>query len=177
MKTRIIITGILLCGCTYLLKAQHTVTRDMLYKTSIRIVSDPSFACYGALYEVSDSSISISSRRIKDYYSGNIETLKFPVEDLKVIYTNKPGNGGRGAKIGAISGAAIGMLFGAAITNGTILPAWANMAIFGTCGLAIGTPTGFIIGKIAGHERTVINGSMDEFNQNKNKLKNYAIKK
>jgi hypothetical protein len=78
----------------------------MIYKTTVRILSDPSFSCYGALYEVNDSSISISSRRVEDYYSGNVETLRFPIEDVKVIYTHKPRSSGRGALIGAASGVA-----------------------------------------------------------------------
>ena len=177
MKTRLIITSIILCGCGYFLKAQDTVTRDMIYKTTVRILSDPSFTCNGALYEVKDSSISISSRRIKDYYSGNVESLRFPVEDIKVIYTNKPGNGKRGAKIGAVTGVAFGMLFGAAIANQGMLGVGGSMLFYASFGLVIGTPTGFIVGKISGHKRTPINGSKDEFNLNKDKLKDYAIKK
>ena len=106
MKTGLVIICMVLGGCGNLLKAQDPVTRDMIYRTTVRILSDPSFTCYGALYEVKDSAILISSRQIKDYYSGKVETLRFPVEDLKVIYTDKPGNGKRGAKIGAVTDAA-----------------------------------------------------------------------
>lgn len=177
MKTRLIITSIILCGCSHFLKAQETITRDMIYKTTVRILSDPSFTCYGALYEVNDSSISISSRRIKDYYSGNVESLRFPVGDVKVIYTNKPGNGRRGALKGVVYGVALGTLLGLINTSQTILPPGGDMLLGATCGLIVGAPAGFIVGKIAGHNRTQINGSMDEFNLNKDKLKDYAIRK
>jgi hypothetical protein len=177
MKTRLIITGIIFCGCAYFLKAQDTIKRDMIYKTTVRILSDPSFTCYGALYEVKDSSISISSRRIKDYNSGNVEFLIFPVNSLKVIHTTKPGNGKTGAWIGAVSGFAAGALFGLATANNTMLGIGGNMAFCASCGLLIGTPTGFIAGKIAGNKRTPINGSMDKYNLYKDRLKDYAIKK
>ena len=177
MKTRIIIISIIFFGCGYFLEAQDHITRDMIYKTTVRILSDPSFTCYGALYEVKDSSISISSRRIKDYNSGMVKSLSFPVDNLKVIHTNRPGNGKKGAWIGAVSGIASGMLFSAATANNTILGTGGNMALCASFGLLIGTPTGFIVGKISGHKRTPINGSMDEFNLNKDKLKDYAIKK
>jgi len=177
MKTKLIIISIIFCGCAYFLKAQDTVTRDMIYKTSVRILSDPSFACYGALYEVNDSSISISSRRIEDYYSGNVEALRIPVEVLNVIYITENGYGRRGAWIGAASGVAFGALFGAATAWGTIFGPGANMAIFASFGFVVGVPTGFIVGKIASHKRTAIKGSMDKFNLKKDQLTNYAIKK
>jgi len=177
MKTRLLIASIILCSCMNSMNAQDPVTRDMIYKTTVRILSDPSFNCYGALYEVNDSSIAISSRRLKDYNLGKVETLRFPVGDLKLIYTNKPGNGGKGARIGAISGVALGALFGLAAKDAGMLGAGGSMLFYASFGLVIGTPTGFIVGKIAGHKRIPINGSMDEFNLNKDKLKDYAIKK
>ena len=177
MKTRLLISSIILCVCTPFLNAQDTITRDMIYRTTVRILSDPSFTCYGALYEVNDSSISISSRRLKDYNSGKVETLRFPVEDLKIIYTDKPGNGRRGVWKGAVYGAASGALFGLVTASNTILSPAGNMAICALGGIVIGVPTGFAIGKIAGHKRTAINGSMDKFNLNRDKLNEYAIKK
>ena len=177
MKTRLIITSIVLCFCNHFLKAQDTITRDMIYHATVRILSDPSFNYSGTLFEVNDSSISISSRRIKDLNSGNVEAVRFPVEDLEYIYTNKAGSGGKGALIGAASGVALGALFGAVTANSTILSAGENMAVFGSFGFVVGAPLGFIYGKAAGHKTTRINGSMDEFNVNKEILKDYAIKK
>jgi hypothetical protein len=177
MKTSLLIASIIFSFFARSLNAQDTVTSDMLYRTTVRILSDPSFTCYGALYEVKDSSIFISSRRLKDYNSGKIEALSFPVNDLKLIHTHKPGNGKKGAWIGAVSGIAAGMLFGAATANNTMLGTGGNMAFCASFGLLIGTPTGFIVGKINGHKRIPINGSMDEFNLKKDELKEYAIKK
>jgi hypothetical protein len=177
MRTSIIIASIILCICGHSLKAQGTITREMIYKTSVRILSDPSFKCKGALYEVKDSSISISSRRMQDYNSGKVESLSFPVEDLKVIHTRKYGNGRKGAWIGAVSGFAAGALLGLAAWDDTMLGPAGTVAFYASCGLLFGTPIGFIVGKRAGHKKTRINGSMDEFNLNKDKLKDYAIKK
>jgi len=177
MKTRIIITGILLCGCSHFLRAQDTVTRDMIYKTSVRILSDPHFVCRGALYEVNDSSISISSRRLEDYYGGKVEALRFPVEDLNVIYTYKPG-GGLGALKGAAYGVALGALFGLISGGNAVFTRGEATGLWAAGGFLVGVPTGFIVGKTRGHKkRTPIYGSMDEFNLNKDKLKEYAIKK
>jgi hypothetical protein len=177
MKTRLIIACLIICCCANSIKAQDTITREMIYKTSVRILSDPSFKCNGALYEVKDSSISISSRRIQDYNSGKVESLSFPVEDLKVIHTRKHGNGRKGAWIGAVSGFVAGALLGLAAWDDTMLGPAGTVAYSASCGLLFGTPIGFIVGKTAGHKRTRINGSMDEFNLNKDKLKDYAIKK
>jgi hypothetical protein len=143
----------------------------------VRILSDPSFKCKGALYEVKDSSISISSRRMQDYNSGKVESLSFPVEDLKVIHTRKYGNGRKGAWIGAVSGFAAGALLGLVAWDDTMLGPAGTVAFYASCGTLFGTPIGFIVGKRAGHKKTRINGSMDEFNLNKDKLKDYAIKK
>lgn len=177
MRTSIIIASIVLCSCGHSLAAQDTITREMIYKTSVRILSDPSFKCVGALYEVKDSSISISSRRIKHYNSGKVESISFPVEDLKVIHTRKYGNGRKGAWIGTVSGIALGTLFGLASGGNAVLTTGDAVVVGAVGGFFVGLPTGFIIGKRAGHKKTRINGSMDEFNLNKDKLKAYAIKK
>jgi hypothetical protein len=177
MRTSIIIASIILCSCGHSLKAQGTITREMIYKTSVRILSDPSFKCKGALYEVKDSSISISSRRIQDYNSGKVESLSFPVEDLKVIHTRKYGNGRKGTWIGAVSGFAAGALLGLAAWDDTMLGPAGTVAFYASCGLLLGTPIGFIVGKSAGHKKTRINGSMDKFNLKKDELTDYAIKK
>ena len=177
MRTSKTIACLILCCCANSIKAQDTLTRNMIYKTTVRILSDPSFKCKGALYEVKDSSISISSRRIEDYNSGKVESLSFPVGDLKLIHTRKTGNGGKGAWIGAVSGLAAGALLGLAATNGTLLSPAGDMALYGSFGALLGTPIGFTVGRIAGHKKTRINGSMDEFNLNKDELTDYAIKK
>ena len=177
MKASIIIVCIILSSCGHSLRAQDTITRDMIYHALVRILSDPSFKCYGALYEVNDSSILISSRRLKDYNSGNVEALRFPIEDVKVIYVDKPGSGGRGALKGAAYGVALGTLFGVLSGGNAVLRRGDAMLGGAVGGFVVGVPTGFIVGKIEGHKRTPINGSMDEFNLNKDKLKDYAIKK
>ena len=177
MRTSIIIAGLIICCSANSIKAQDTVTRKRIYKTTVRILSDPSFKCKGALYEVKDSSISISSRRMQDYNSGKVESLSFSVEDLKVIHTRKYGNGRNGAWIGAVSGFAAGALLGLAAIDYTMLSPAGTVAFYASCGLLFGTPIGFIVGKSAGHKKTRINGSMDEFNLNKDRLKDYAIKK
>ena len=127
MRSSLIIASLVLSCCVHSLKAQDTITRDMIYKTTVRILSDPSFSCYGALYEVNDSSISISSRRIKDYNSMEVETLRFPMEDINVINIHKPGYGRKGALIGAASGIAVGVLLGVVSEEGWLFDRSASL--------------------------------------------------
>jgi len=159
------------------MNAQDTVTQKRIYKTKVRILSDPSFTSYGVLYEVNDSSILISNRRLKHYNSGDVETSRFPVGDLKLIHTRKKGNGGKGAWIGAVSGVALGALIGMASGGNGVLNTGDATAIGAVFGFVVGVPTGFISGRIAGHKKIPINGSMDEFNLIKDELTDYAIQK
>jgi hypothetical protein len=110
MRTSLIIASLTLYCCVNSMNAQDTITKEMIYKTSVKLISDPHFNCYGALYEVHDSSISILSHRVKDYYSGNLELTKLPVEDFKFILTPAPGSGRRGAWREADFGAALRVL-------------------------------------------------------------------
>jgi hypothetical protein len=177
MRISLIIASLILCCCMNLMNAQDTVTRKRIHNTKVRILSDPSFTSYGVLYEVNDSSILTSSRRLKYYNSGDVETLRFPVGDLKLIHTRKSGNGVKGAWIGAVSGAALGTLIGVLSGGNAVLTTGDATAIGAVFGLVIGTPTGFIAGRIAGHKKIPINGSMDEFNLIKDELTDYAINK
>ena len=129
MRTSKIIACLILSCCVHSLKAQDTIPRNvinkasiqlitdttfhsqvdkyMIYITTVKLISDPSFPCYGALYEINDSSLSISSHRVKDYYSRNLELTKLPVEDVNFTWTQQPGSDRRGAWIEADFGAAI----------------------------------------------------------------------
>ncbi len=129
MRNSIIIACLILSCCVYSLKAQDTIPQNvmnkasiqlitdtafhsqvnkyMIYITTVKLISDPSFTCYGALYEVNDSSLSFSSHRVKDYYSRNLELTKLPVEDVNFTWTQQPGSDRRGAWIEADFGAAI----------------------------------------------------------------------
>ena len=129
MRNSIIIACLILSCCVYSLKAQDTIPENvmnkdsiqlitdttfhsqvdkyMIYITTVKLISDPSFPCYGALYEINDSSLSISSHRVKDYYSRNLELTKLPVEDVNFTWIQQQGSDRRGAWIEADFGAAI----------------------------------------------------------------------
>jgi hypothetical protein len=129
MRTSKIIACLILSCCVHSLKAQDTISQNvmnkasiqlitdttfhsqvdkyMIYITTVKLISDPSFTCYGALYEVNDSSLSFSSHRVKDYYSRNLELTKLPVENYNFNWTQQPGSDRRGAWIEADFGAAI----------------------------------------------------------------------
>ena len=71
----------------------------------------------------------------------------------------------------------MGTLYGVLSGGNAVLNRGEAMFVGAVGGFVVGVPTGFIVGKIVGHKRTPINGSMDEFNLNKDKLKGYSIKK
>ena len=97
MRKSIIIACLILSCYLNSMKAQDTIPQNVMNKDSVKLISDPSFTCYGALYEVNDSSLSFSSHRVKDYYSRNLELTKLPVEDVNFTWTQQPGSDRRGA--------------------------------------------------------------------------------
>ena len=118
MKTRLLIISIILCACGQFLTAQDTITREMIYKSTMRILSDPSFDYQGDLYEVNGSSISLSSICFQNYYSGNHEKSGFPAGNFNFIQTQKPLNGKKETWKEVASGIACAVLFEVLTDNG-----------------------------------------------------------
>jgi len=158
--------------------SQETINRNMIYRTTILLISDPSFHCYGALYEVNDSSISISSHGIKDY-DGPQEVTEVYIDDIKLINTRKSFNIRKGLLFGAASGFVIGGLTGL-IEGGHSnwfgsQTAWENAFETGAGFMILGAITGALVGSTK--IKIPINGSMDNYNRNKDRLKGYSLKK
>jgi len=83
------------------------VDKYTIYITTMKLISDPSFTCYGALYEVNDSSLSFSSHRVKDYYNRNLELTKLPVEDFNFTWIHHSGSDKKGVWMDVDLGAAL----------------------------------------------------------------------
>jgi hypothetical protein len=161
------------------MNAQYTIKRNMFYTAKVNLISDPYSSQYkGALYQVNDSSIMISSsRRLKDYYVGysNFSVSEIEIIDIEAIKTLSKTRIRNGALIGAASGLFIGILMGL-LSEPNIIYTNEDMALMGGIGMIpIGALTGGMIGSIG--INISINGSMDNFNRNKAKLIKYSLKK
>ena len=122
----------------------------------------------GAIFELQDSSILLSSSFVKeDYYSGNYTVSKILIEDIKLIQTRKPGGGGKGLVLGGGIGFSVGALLGAMGGNddpGLFSYTAGEKAVIGGVTLgAIGGVLGLIIGSVK--IKIPINGSMDMYHR------------
>ncbi len=182
MKTSLIIINLILCSSIHSIYAQDTIKRTMINPISITLIDDPSFHIKGALYQINDSSISVSnSIRLKDYTKHNFSLSEYEIIDILKIETISRTRSRNGALIGAGSGIVLGVVLGlienASNSSGTysIADDWwapAGGAIFM---MPIGALVGTIIGGIS--IKIPIHGSMDNYMRNKSKLNQYALYK
>ena len=181
MKTSILITCLIIYGHNISMKAQssnlHVTERPP--KSKITLLSRPD-TIIGALYELKDSSILLSNTfKPKDYTKGNFELAELYIDDIYLIKTRRRTRPARGAGIGLAVGAATGAL----VTRIAIGPppyeaGWfwpENYSYFATvpAGAVVGAITGAIIGSI--QIKIPINGSMNNYNNQKKKLGRYTI--
>lgn len=182
MKTSLIIINLILCCSIHSLSAQVIIKRTMINPVSVTLINDPSFHCKGALYQVNDSSISVSnSLRLRDYNKHNFSLSEYEIIDILKIEAVSRTRSRNGALIGAGSGIVLGVVLGlienASNSSGTfnIADEWwapAGGAIFM---MPIGALVGTIIGGIS--IKIPIHGSMDNYRRNKSKLHQYALYK
>lgn len=152
-----------------------------IYKTWISFNNEPKVmhGALGVLYEINDSSIMISNSLVKkDYSSGNFRLSDISYKNIDYIKLRAKNNVGKGALIGTISGLIIGGIlgFGSGDDNPEglfAMTAGEKAVLAGTglaiCGAAIGALCGLIQIKIP------INGNLENFNRNKNKLIKFTI--
>ena len=186
---KFIVTAVVLCFF-YSLSGQEDSSRLQktekekkfkIYKTWISFNKEPKVwnGALGVLYEINDSSIIVSNSLVKkDYSTGNFKLSKINYNNIDYVKLRAKNNVGKGALIGTISGLLIGGFLGYvsgddnpeglfAMTAGDkAVVAGVGLAI---CGAAIGALCGLIQIKIP------INGNLENFNRNKNKLKKYTI--
>jgi len=186
MKFINVIALIILCGLNSL-NAQDSIQKIKIYRTWVSLNSEP-FKIKGVLYEIKDSSILVSSSVvIHDYSTDRFEMVELHINNIETIKNRRNNNIGKGVLIGAITGFAVGGLIG--LISGDDPPCTAGLAcifypslsaeekaLMAGVPLAVGgAGIGALIGSIK--VKIPINGSINSYNRNKNKLGEYPIKK
>lgn len=156
------------------LYAQDTAPKMEIYRTWISLNNEPK-VIRGSLYQVSDNAVVVSSAVKNRHYSANrYEITKLHYYTIETIQIRQSGTVRRGARLGAIAGFTVGFLIGN-ITTGS-----GDFFTGPTVGVILGVPSaiaGAGVGAIIGSSKITIpiNGNTNNFNQNKNKLREYAI--
>ena len=173
---------IVLC-CLNSLNAQDTVPKIKIYRTWVYLKSEP-FITEGVLYQVNDSSVSVSNSLVKkDYSRGSFKVENLHINDIETINIRKKNSVGKGVGFGAMAGFTTGAIIGWASGDD---PPCSEMAclrytagqkavISGIAIAFLGAGIGALIGSAS--IKIPINGSFSKYNRNKNKLRKYSIKK
>ncbi|MCK4407749.1 MAG: hypothetical protein KAV44_08750 [Bacteroidales bacterium] len=178
-----VIALIVLC-CLNSLNAQDTFQKIKIYRTWVSLNSEP-FKIKGVLYEVKDSSILVSrSVVIQDYSTDSFEIAKLNINNIETIKTRRKNSIGKGVLIGAVSGLVVGVLIGLIDGDDPPCPSGSWICLRYTAGqkaLMAGVPlavSGAGIGALIGSIKVKIpiNGNINNYNRNKNKLRKYTIK-
>jgi len=137
----------------------------------------------GVLYKIQDSSVLFSkSYETRARRQGKFDVSKIESQNMDVIKLRKKNNLGMGILIGGISGVALGVLSGYLVRNmnpnqGKWQHIGDNVFLNVFIPLLI-TGIGIGVGAAIGSDKIAIpiNGSQEQFNQNKSMLNNYSIK-
>lgn len=181
------VTAIILC-LFYSLSAQQDSTdiptgmeekKIKLYKTWISL-NNSSDKIKGVLYEVQDSSITVSNSVFReDYVTNNLKLSKISYNKIDNLKVRAKNNVGKGALIGSITGMLTGVIIGLIAGDDPedyILSTSAEEkaviagVTLGIGGAAVGAMCGLIRIKIP------INGNLGNYNRNKSKLKKYSFR-
>jgi len=179
MKFINIIALMVLC-CLNSLNAQDTIHKNKIYRTWVSLNREP-FKFKGVLYEVSDSSILVSrSIVIKKNTIDRSEMVNFNISNIETIRTRKNNNIGKGILIGTLSGfvvgGAIGLISGADPPDSFFrFTAGENAILNGILLAYVGADIGGVIGSFK--VKIPINGSINNYNRNKNRLRGYSVNK
>jgi hypothetical protein len=156
----------------------YSVSRD--YGTgTLRLKDYTPNELEGVLYEINDSSISVSNSLLReDYSTGKFKISKINFNNIDVVKTRMKNNVVRVALFGALTGFVAGGLAG--LISGDDPPGFLSFTAgekallyglgFGVGGAGIGALEGLVKIKIP------INGSLENFNRNKIRLKRYTIR-
>jgi len=185
MKTIISIAFIGLC-CLNSLNAQDSIqTKDnnqkiKIFRIWVSLKSDP-YKIKGVLYEVKDSSVFVSnSLVIQDYSVDKYEVTKLHIADIETIKIRRKNRIGNGVLIGSLTGFVVGGIVG--LVDGDDPPGTLLRLDAEDKAIMMGVPLAVIgagIGALFGSSKITIpiNGSMDNYNRNKEKLRTYSINK
>ena len=160
------------------LSAQNNLN-NRFYRTWVYLDHYP-FKVQGALYKMTDSTISISnSFHIQDYKNKSFTVQEYPIEDIRVVKLRKNKQKGKGVIIGAVVGFFVGGSI-AYLTSGN--PATQNgdynnniEPMIGS--LMMGTVYGGLLGLAIGSIKVKANigGSKKKYKANYKKLKKYPL--
>ncbi len=177
MKTISVIILVVFC-CLNSIHAQETIKKNKIYRTWVTLNSEP-FKVKGFLYEINDSSISVMGfGMIKEYSTVRFQVVNLHINDIEKIKTRRNNSIGRGILIGAATGFVVGGFIGLVDgddPSGTFMAMTAGeKAIMAGGILSIG---GGVIGGLIGLLKVSIpiDGSVNKFNRNKNKLENCSF--
>ena len=179
MKTSILIACLIIYGHNISMKAQSSnlPVTERPPKSTITLISPPD-TIVGAIYELKDNSILVSSSLVKeDYYSGNYEVAEINIDNIGLIKPKR--------RIGqsVLIGAAIGAVVGAVVPRialgphpfppGSFVPPEVGYPVSISAGAAAGGLIGAYISTI--RLSIPINGSMENYNRQKKKLGKYTV--
>ncbi len=180
MKTIILIAFIGLC-CMNSLNAQDSIQakdsnqKIKIFRTWVSLKSDP-YKIKGVLYQIKDSSILVSnSANKKDYSMGQFEVVEIQISNIRKIKIRRKNSMVNGIWIGALSGFVVGGVLGLMSDDSDYMSSEATAIYGGAFFAAIGSGVGGLLGLIK--IGIPINGSMDNYNISKDKLRKYSIKK
>ena len=181
---RIIPVTIILLLFPLSLSSQDSGTQKIKYYNAwISINNDPG-KVKGLLYEINDSSVSLSNLlNFTDHTTGFTEPVNIDFSNIDVIKIQKDRKVAKSVMTGMITGFIIGGISGPLIVRmGASQPPfatpaqWTASVMIPGAGLAIcGSIAGGLIGSFK--IKIPVNGSFNKFNDSRNRLKNYSIRK
>ncbi len=141
----------------------------------VSLKSNP-YKIKGVLYEVKDSSILVSNSALKkDYSMGQFEVVEIQISDIRKIKIRRENSVVNGIWIGALSGFVVGGTMGLMTDDSDYFSSEATAIYGGALFSVIGAGVGGFLGLI--QIGIPINGSMNNYNINKDKLRKYSINK
>ena len=154
-----------LMSFSYGLNAQNKSKKIQIHKVWVKTMDGSETK--GVLYSADEQSIKIS----KDNSSGNSNLIVIDSEKIDVIKSRRKGKTGKGAWIGAASGAVFGVALGMASGNGElkVVVAPASGLFFGIIGSGVGVVVGSIKKKIQ------INGNSELYISNLSFLQSISL--
>lgn len=164
--------------CYNSLSAQNTSERIIIYRAWGTLNTEP-FKTRGVLYELKDSAILVSnSLIIQDYRDLKFELKDLNIHNIETIKIRRHNSIRRGAWIGAATGFVLGGIIGVALEepcdpNADMCFPYYAAGMLSTTMAAGGAAIGAFIGSF---KVTIpINGSLNRYNENKDKLRKYSI--
>jgi len=149
---------------------QEKIKKVKVYKTWVSLMNESKII--GVLYKLNDSSIFVTD--IKTNVSKEIY-----IKDIQKIKIRRKNSIGRGALIGGATGLVAGGLLG--LAEGDDSGGWFAMSAeekavgYGVFFSGVGAGVGVLAGTIK--KKFNINGSIDNYNKDKEELKEYVVKK